>query len=53
MSEIKNLSKQIDFNNLTYYLKNKSISPMNFIDFKAPLHLHKNMHNVDTSIAKA
>ena len=32
----KKLSKQIDFNNLTYYFKGKS-APRNFIGFKDPL----------------
>ena len=32
----KELSKQIDFNNLTYYFKGKS-APRKFIGFKDPL----------------
>ena len=27
-------SKQIDFNNQTYYFKDKNVSPINFISFK-------------------
>ena len=38
----QNLSKQIDFNNLTYYFKGES-APKNFIDFKGPLDFYKNI----------
>ena len=31
MSEIKDLSRQTDLNNLTYYFKSKSISPINLL----------------------
>ena len=41
MREIKHLSRQINFNNLTYYFKNKSVNPINFIGFKAPLHIYR------------
>ena len=34
MSEIKDLRRQTDLNNLTYYFKNKDISRINFIGFK-------------------
>ena len=34
MSGIKDLSRQIDLNNSTYYFKSKSIIPINFIGFK-------------------
>ena len=53
MSEIKDLSKQIDLNNLTYFFKDKSISPINVIGFKAPLHLHRDIFNGNTELAKA
>ena len=43
MSEIKDLSRQIDHNNLTYYFKSKGISPINFIGFKAPMHLYRDI----------
>ena len=39
MSKINDLSRQINFNNLIYHFKDKSISPINFIGFKASLHL--------------
>ena len=41
MSEIRDWSRQIDLNNLTYYFKTKSISPINYIGFEAPLHLYR------------
>ena len=34
MDEIKDLSRQINFNNLIYYFKSKDIAPINFIGFK-------------------
>ena len=53
MSEIKDLSRQIDLNNLTYYFKNKSISPINFIGFKAPLHLYRDIFISNIELAKS
>ena len=52
MSEIKYLSRQIDLNNLTYYFKNKT-SSINFIGFKAPLHLYRDILKGDIKLAKA
>ena len=52
MSEIKDLSRQIDLNNLTYYFKNKNTSPINFISFKAPLHLDKDIFDGNIELAK-
>ena len=53
MSEIKDLNRQIDHNNLTYCFKDKSISPINFICFKAPLHIYKDILNGSIELAKA
>ena len=53
MSEIKYLSRQIDFDNLTYYLKSKNISPINFIGFKATLHLYRDIFDGNIKLAKA
>ena len=53
MSEIKYLSRQINLNNLTYYFKSKSISPMNFTGFKAPLHFYGDIYNGNIKLAKA
>ena len=52
MIEIKDLSIQIGINNLTYYFKNKSISPINVIGSKAPLHLYKDIFNGNIKLAK-
>ena len=52
MGEIHNIGKQIDFNNLTYYFKNKKISPINFIGFRGPLHIYNNIKNGNTSLEK-
>ena len=52
MSEIKDLSKQIDLNNLTYFFKDKSVSPINVIGFKAPLHLCRDIFNGNIKVAK-
>ena len=34
-------------------MKDKSISPINFIGFKAPLHLYRDMFNGNTKLTKA
>ena len=52
MSEIKDLSRQIDLNNLTYHFKNKSIISINLIGFKAPLHLYRDILNSNIKVAK-
>ena len=53
MSSIKDLSNQIDLSNLTYYFKKKSISPINFIGFKSPLNLYKDICGGNIELAKA
>ena len=53
MSEIKDLSRQIDLNNSTYYFKNKSVSPINFTGFKAPLHLYRDIFDGNIELEKA
>ena len=53
ISEARDLGRQINFNNLTCYFKSKGNSPINFIGFNGPLHLYKNIFNVDTNIEKA
>ena len=52
MSEIKDLSRQIDLNYLTYYFKSKSISLINFIGFKAPLHFYRDRLNGNVKLAE-
>ena len=46
MGKIYNMSKQIDFTNLTYYFKSKDITPINFVGFKTPLHIYENVKMV-------
>ena len=53
MREIKDLSKKIDHDDLTYYFKDKGISPINFVGFKAPLHLYRDILNGNIELAKA
>ena len=53
MIEIKDLSRQINLNNLTFYFKDKRISPINFIGFKAPLHFYRDIFDGDIELAKA
>ena len=37
IGEIHNIAKQIDFDNLTYHLKEETLSPINFIKFRGPI----------------
>ena len=52
MGEVIVLSRQIDFNNLIYYFKSESINPINFVSFKDPLHLYKDIFNGNIKPAK-
>ena len=52
IDEIQNSSKQIDFNNLTYYFKGKS-AWLIFIGFKGPLGFNKNIREGYIAIEKA
>ena len=53
MSKISNQTSKIDLNNWTYYFKSKSISPINFIGFKAPLHLCRDIYDGNIELSKA
>ena len=53
MIEIKDLRRQIDLNNLTYYFKGKSISLINVIGFKAPSHFCRDIFDGSIELAKA
>ena len=53
MSEIRDLSRQIYFNNLTYHFKCKNAAPTTFFGFKYPWHHYKNIFNGVTSIEKS
>ena len=46
IGEIYNIGKQIDFTNLTYYFKDKSISPINFVGFRDPINIYNNIKMV-------
>ena len=52
MNEINYLSRQIHLNNSTYYFKNKIVSPINFIGFKAPLHLYRDIFDDNIELPK-
>ena len=46
------MSKQIDFDNLTYYFKGPNFALINFIGFRGPKHVYDNLKNGNTSISK-
>ena len=52
MSAIQNLSKHINFNNLTYYFKHERC-PKSFIGFKGPLRFYKNIKDSYATLEKA
>ena len=52
IEEIYNISKQIDFNNLTYYFRDETISPINFISFRGPMYIYNNIKNGNISIGE-
>ena len=49
LNEIHEISKEIDFRNLVYYFKTSGICPINFIKFKDPFGLFKEMQNGNIS----
>ena len=52
IEEMYNISKQIDFNNLTYYFRDETISPINFISFRGPMYIYNNIRNGNISIGE-
>ena len=50
LAKIRGSSEPIDFNNLKYYFKSPNISPVSFIDFKAPLHIFKDIYDGDITL---
>ena len=50
MNDIQDMTKQIDFNNLNYYFTDPNINPINFIKFKDPMHLYKDIRNGNISV---
>ena len=53
MSEIQDISEKIDFKNLTYYFTSPNLVPINFIGFRVPLNIYKEIKNSNISIKKA
>ena len=53
LNEIQEISKEIDFKNLTYYFKTLGICPINFIKFKGPFAFFKEIKNGNVSLKKA
>ena len=49
LAEIRDSTKAIDFNNLTYNFTGDS-APISFIGFKGPLHIFKSIYNGDISL---
>ena len=45
IAEICNVSKDIDFNNLTYYFEDSNLAPINFISFRGPLNIYEEIKN--------
>ena len=39
------MSKQIEFNNLTYHFKNANLASINFIGFRGTLNIYENIRN--------
>ena len=52
IGEIYNIGKEIDFNNLTYHFKSSNTAPINFIDFRGPMHIYNETKNGNISIEK-
>ena len=52
LNEIQEISKEIDFNNLTCYFKTASFSPINFIRFKGSFGFFKKIKNDNISLKK-
>ena len=52
IGEIYNISKGIDFNNLTYHFKDSNTAPKIFINFKGPMYIHNEIKNDNISIEK-
>ena len=52
LNEIQEISKEIDFNNLTCYFRTASFSPINFIKFKGSFGFFKEIKNDNISLKK-
>ena len=40
IGETYNISKEIDFNNFTYYFKDPNLAPIKFIGFRGPINIY-------------
>ena len=45
MSEIDDIAKQIDFNNLSYYFTSPNLALINFISFRGPMYIYNEIKN--------
>ena len=43
ISEIQNMSDQIEFNNLIYYFTTPGLAPLNFLTFRGPIHFYNDI----------
>ena len=50
VGETYSISKKIDFNNLTYHFKGSNTAPINFIDFRGPMHFYNEIKNSNMSM---
>ena len=51
LGEIYNISKEIDFN-LIYHLKVLNLAPVNFINFRGPMHTYNERKSGNVSVDK-
>ena len=52
VGEIYNISKEIDFNKLTYHFNRSNTAPIYFIDFRGPMHIYNEIKNGNRLIEK-
>ena len=52
IGKIYNISNEIDFNDLIYCFKGPNTAPINFIDFRGPMHIYDEIKNGNISIEK-
>ena len=53
LNEIQEIRKKIDYNNLTYNFKDSRISSINFIKFKVPFGIFREIRDGNISLTKA
>ena len=52
IDEIHNISKEIDFNNLTYHFKGSNTAPIIIIDFRGPMYIYNEIKKGNMSTEK-